>query len=77
MPYTYRLMRDALTPEAVLNCFDPDEDFLTRRQIAARLGVSVNKTLVALIEHMVSDGTLTKGQENLTNGAVVFIYGRT
>lgn len=72
----YRLWSERITADDVLGCYTPDDVGLTRAEIAIRLGVSRNKTLVALIEQMVSEGVLHKHEDMLANRAVVFVYTR-
>ena len=72
----YRFARDGITPELVLACFADDDLYLSRREIAGRLGVSRSNSLINVIERMVTDGLLRKHVDVLVNGAQVFLYER-
>lgn len=71
-----RLFRFRLTAQDVLNVFTSDDEFLSRAEIAQRLGMSKGKTVISVIEQCVEDGLLERHNDALTNGTPIFLYKR-
>jgi len=74
MSIQLKLFRDRLTPEEVLAVFTPDDVELTRSEIAARLGVSKGRALIAILDQFEAQGVLVRSEEALINRALVFLY---
>jgi len=74
MSIQLKLFRDRLTPEEVLAVFTPDDVELTRSEIAARLGVSKGRALIAILDQFEAQGVLVRYEEALINRALVFLY---
>jgi hypothetical protein len=70
------LYRDQLTEDDVLACFTPEDRYLSRAQIAERLGVRKHGGVIKLIERCVERGTLRRFSDVLANRAGIFLYER-
>lgn len=72
-----RLFNDALTDEDVWNVFTAEDTKLSRGEIAARLGISKSRRLIAVLNHMVETKQLWETKELLINRTEAFFYERT
>jgi predicted transcriptional regulator len=64
------------TTADVLAVFAPNDDVLTRGEIAKRLGRTKTSGVVNLIEECVQEGLLERSEEALINGVLVYLYRR-
>jgi len=62
------------TDKDVLESFWNPEEFLTRRQIAERVGRKPHKALNDRIERLCNEGKIERYQESLPNGRPQFWY---
>lgn len=72
-----KLWGDRPTAESVLACFETPDTILTRSQVAEALQVAKGHMLIDLLEQLVADGHLKRGEVVLLNGVQAFAYQRT
>lgn len=66
-----------ISPDDVLSAFPCHEEWLTRREIAQRIGRSLSPTLVALINGLVQDGRLRVHEGANKQGFTKYYYTST
>ncbi len=70
------LWDDRPTADKVLAIFTPEDAFLTRTQIAGRMGIKKTRLLIATLEQMCLEGVLRRESVLLSNGVQAYAYER-